>query len=75
LIPVVHQLHRLVLQDADLAILTLHPRPVDAPDVGVLIKKVKRTGHGFHNYRLRLLLHCGVTCPPQPRASGAAVHA
>ena len=28
------------------------------------IKKVKRVGHGFRNftnYRLRLLLHCGVT--------------
>jgi transposase len=32
--------------------------------VNLLIKKVKRVGHGFrnvHNYRLRLLLHCGVT--------------
>jgi transposase len=31
--------------------------------VNLLIKKVKRVGHGFHNfdnYRLRLLLHCGV---------------
>ena len=31
--------------------------------MNLLIKKVKRTGHGFrnfHNYRLRLLLHCGV---------------
>ncbi len=30
----------------------------------LLIKKVKRVGHGFRNfgnYRLRLLLHCGVT--------------
>jgi transposase len=29
----------------------------------LLINKVKRTGHGFrnfHNYRLRLLLYCGV---------------
>ena len=29
----------------------------------LLIKKVKRVGHGFRNfanYRLRLLLHCGV---------------
>lgn len=29
----------------------------------LLIKKIKRVGHGFrnfHNYRLRLLLHCGV---------------
>jgi transposase len=32
--------------------------------LNLLIKKVKRVGHGFHNlanYRLRLLLHCGVT--------------
>ena len=34
-----------------------------------LIKKVKRIGHGFRNfdnYRLRLLLHCGVTWQTQP---------
>jgi Transposase len=34
--------------------------------VNLLIKKVKRVGHGFRNfdnYRLRLLLHCGVTWP------------
>lgn len=32
--------------------------------VNLLIKKIKRSGHGFRNfsnYRLRLLLHCGVT--------------
>jgi len=31
--------------------------------VNLLIKKIKRVGHGFrnfNNYRLRLLLHCGV---------------
>ena len=31
--------------------------------LNLLIKKVKRVGHGFRNfvnYRLRLLLHCGV---------------
>jgi hypothetical protein len=31
--------------------------------VNLLIKKVKRVGHGFRNfanYRLRVLLHCGV---------------
>jgi transposase len=31
--------------------------------VNLLIKQVKRVGHGFRNfanYRLRLLLHCGV---------------
>jgi transposase len=34
--------------------------------VNLLIKKVKRVGHGFRNftnYRLRLLLHCGVSWP------------
>jgi transposase len=32
--------------------------------VNLLVKKVKWVGHGFRNfanYRLRLLLHCGVT--------------
>jgi transposase len=32
--------------------------------INLLMKKVKRVGHGFRNftnYRLRLLLHCGVT--------------
>jgi transposase len=36
--------------------------PTDA--VNLLIKKVKRVGHGFRNfanYRLRLLLHCGIS--------------
>jgi len=37
-----------------------------------LLKKIKRVGHGFrnlHNYRLRLLLHCGgVTWQDQPAA-------
>lgn len=31
--------------------------------INLLIKKIKRVGHGFRNfdnYRLRLLLHCGV---------------
>jgi transposase len=39
--------------------------------VNLLIKKVKRTGHGFRNfdnYRLRLLLHCGVDWQDQPAA-------
>jgi transposase len=39
--------------------------------VNLLIKKVKRVGHGFHNfanYRLRLLLHCGVRWPTHPTA-------
>ena len=34
-----------------------------AEAVNLLIKKVKRGGHGFRNftsYRLRVLLHCGV---------------
>ena len=35
-------------------------RPTEA--INLLIKKVKRVGHGFRNFaRLRLLLHCGVT--------------
>jgi Transposase len=37
--------------------------------VNLLIKKVKRVGHGFRNFtnyrlRLRLLLHCGVAWRP-----------
>jgi transposase len=39
--------------------------------VNPLIKKVKRVGHGFRNfanYRLRLLLHCGVTWQPHRTA-------
>ena len=34
--------------------------------MNLLIKKVKRVGHGFRNftnYRLRLLLHCGASWP------------
>ena len=37
--------------------------------MNLLIKKIKRVGHGFrnfHNYRLRLLLHCGVTWQTHP---------
>jgi transposase len=40
--------------------------------VNLLIKKVKRVGHGFRNfanYRLRLLLHCGVAWPTHRTAS------
>ncbi len=44
-----------------------------------LIKKIKRIGHGFRNfdnYRLRLLLHCGVDWhTPQPPRSEAGYHA
>src|SRR5512132_611719 len=39
--------------------------------VNLLIKKVKRVGHGFRNfanYRLRLLLCCGVSWPTHPTA-------
>lgn len=39
--------------------------------LNLLIKKVKRVGHGhrrFANYRLRLLLHCGVAWAPPPAA-------
>lgn len=43
-----------------------HPGVSNGPTeaVNLLIKKIKRVGHGFrniNNYRLRLLLHCGVT--------------
>ena len=40
--------------------------------VNLLIKKVKRVGHGFRNftnYRLRLLLHCGVIWQTSQTAS------
>jgi transposase len=40
--------------------------------VNLLVKKVKRVGHGFRNvanYRLRLLLHCGVRWPIHRTAS------
>ena len=40
--------------------------------VNLLIKKVKRVGHGFRNftnYRLRLLLHCGVIWQTHQTAS------
>jgi transposase len=40
--------------------------------VNLLVKKVKRVGHGFRNfakYRLRLLLHCGVRWPTHRTAS------
>jgi transposase len=52
--------------------------PTEAIDL--LIKKVKRVGHGFrnfHNYRLRLLLHCGVTWQTfqTARLRGVVVHA
>ena len=39
--------------------------------VNLLVKKVKRVGHGFRNfenYRLRLLLHCGVEWDTAPTA-------
>jgi transposase len=40
--------------------------------VNLLTGKVKRVGHGFRNfanYRLRLLLHCGVSWPTHRTAS------
>ena len=39
--------------------------------VNRLVKKIKRVGHGnrfFENYRLRLLLHCGVEWQSVPTA-------
>jgi transposase len=43
--------------------------------VNLLVKKIKRSRHGFRNfenYRLRLLLHCGVqwNTAPTPRMRG-----
>lgn len=35
---------------------------VSTTAINLLIEKVRRLGHGYrnwHNYRLRLLLHCG----------------
>jgi transposase len=47
--------------------------------MNLLIKKVKRVGHGFRsftNYRLRLLLHCGVAWQTHrtARLRGGAPH-
>ncbi len=45
--------------------------------VNLLIKKIKRVGHGFRNfdnYRLRLLLHCGVQWQTRPAASMRGRH-
>jgi len=42
-----------------------------------LVKKVKRVGHGFrnfNNYRLRLLLHCGVEWHTRPVSNQDAAH-
>jgi hypothetical protein len=39
--------------------------------VNLLVKKIKRIGHGFRNfcnYRLRLLLHCGINWHTAPAA-------
>ncbi len=39
--------------------------------LNLLVKKIKRVGHGFRsfrNYRLRLLLHCGVAWETSPTA-------
>ena len=45
--------------------------------INLLVKKVKRVGHGFRNfdnYRLRLLLQCGVKWQTRPAASMRARH-
>jgi len=50
-------------QDEVLAFHTTHLSNGPTEAMNLLIKKVKRVGHGFRNidnYRLRLLLHCGV---------------
>jgi transposase len=45
--------------------------------VNLLVKKIKRVGHGFRNfenYRLRLLLHCGVSWKTHRTASMRTRH-
>ena len=45
--------------------------------VNLLVKKIKRVGHGFRNfdnYRLRLLLHCGVSWKTRTVAPMRARH-
>ena len=45
--------------------------------VNLLVKKIKRVGHGFRNfenYRLRLLLHCGVQWQTRPAVSMRGRH-
>ncbi len=45
--------------------------------VNLLVKKIKRVGHGFRNfenYRLRLLLHCGVSWKTHRAASMRGRH-
>jgi transposase len=40
--------------------------------MNLLVKKIKRVGHGFRNldnYRLRLLLHCGAEWHTRPVAT------
>jgi transposase len=76
-IPELHRLARTISawQDEILAYHTtgLSNGPTEA--VNLLIEKVRRIGHGFrnlNNYRLRLLLRCGVTwhTPPVARIRG-----
>ncbi len=41
---------------------SLHKAPSGGEAMNLLVKKIKRCGHGFKsfsNYRLRVLLHCG----------------
>jgi len=50
-----------------------HERLSNGPTeaMNLLVKKIKRVGHGFRNfanYRLRLLLHCGITWQDQATA-------
>jgi len=72
-VPELHRLARTIdaWRDEFLAYFTtggVSNGPTEA--LNLLIKKVKRVGHGFRNfdnYRLRLLLHCGVDWQtPQP---------
>jgi hypothetical protein len=52
---------------------TPHPiracRPPLQITMNLLVKKIKRVGHGFRTFaNYRLLLHCGVTSQDQPTA-------
>ena len=65
-VPELHRLARTLDSWRDELLARFHTGPVSngpTEAVNLLIKKIKRVGHGFrnfNNYRLRLLLHCGV---------------
>ena len=66
-VPELHRLARTLDSWREELLARFHVGPVSngpTEAVNLLIKKIKRVGHGFRNftnYRLRLLLHCGTT--------------